>query len=109
MTTTSAAARRLDARCVPPHRGADRPQPVCVARTRRGVDQPPARRANLDEPELGHVARDGRLDDLVALVTERLDELRLGRQRPVLDETEDRPLALAAVHAASTPSIVASA
>ena len=100
------AARRLDARRVAPHRGADRAQPVGVARARGGVDQPPARSAHLDEPELGHVAGDRRLDDLVALVPERLDELGLGRERPVLDEPEDRGLSLAAVHAASTLSIV---
>ncbi len=43
------------------------------------------------------------------LVAQCLDELGLGRQRPVLDELEDRRLALAAVHEASTLSIVRSA
>ncbi len=103
------AARRLDARRVAPHRGADRAQPVGIAGAGRGIDQPPARGPHLDEAELRHVTRDRRLDDVVALVPERLHELGLGRERPVADEPENRVLTLAAVHDASTPSRIASA
>ena len=104
-----AAVRGLDADGVPAHRSTDRAQPIGVARPGRRVDQPAARGAHLDEPELGDVARDGRLDDVVPFVPERLDELGLRRERPVLDEPEDRCLPFATVHDASTPSRIASA
>ncbi len=49
---------------------------------------------HLDEAELGDVARDGRLDGVDPLGAQRLGELRLGREVPLLDEAEDRALAL---------------
>ena len=72
----------LDADRVAPHRGRDRPEPVGVARARRRVDEPAARGAHLDEPELGDVARDGRLHRLVAVGAAAPRRARPGSRSP---------------------------
>src|SRR5205807_7158164 len=73
------------------------------------VDEPAAGVANLDQAELVDVARDGRLDDFVALASQRVGELRLCRQRLLAHESQDRGMALVAVHAFSTSVRIASA
>ncbi len=72
-------------------------QAVEVGRALLLVDERAARGAHLDEPELGDVAGDGRLDDLEAVRAERVGELGLGRDLALADQAQDRALALAAV------------
>src|SRR5436853_1669403 len=69
---------------------------VCVRRAGRRVDEAAARTAYLPQPELLDVARDGRLDRLVAFLVKRLGDLCLRGELPLLDQTEDRALTLAA-------------
>src|SRR5206468_8892386 len=66
------------------------------------VDEPPARGAHLDQPELVHVARDRRLHDLVTFAAKRVRELRLRREGLLADEPENRGVPLVAVHAFNT-------
>ena len=95
----------LDARGITTDRDADRAQPVRVVGAGRGVDETSGRGAHLGEPELVHVARDRRLHDVVALLAERVDELGLGRDRAVADETEDRLLPHRVAHASTSRSM----
>src|SRR3990170_1505011 len=78
---------------------------VGVRGARRRVDEAAARRAHLDEAELGDVAGDGGLDDFVAGVPKRLGELGLGRDGPLADEAEDDALALPPVHRSTSVRI----
>src|SRR6185503_7017778 len=93
---------RLDARRVAAHRDADRADAVRVVRARRCVDETAGRRAHLRQPELVDVARDRRLHDVVALVAERVDELRLRGDRAIADETQDRLVAHGVPHASTS-------
>src|SRR5205085_304368 len=70
-----------------------------VGRAREGIDEPALGVAHLDEPELRDVARDGGLDGRKALLAERIGNLFLRRERTLLDEAQDRALALELVHA----------
>ena len=65
-------------------------QTIGVRGAGRRVDEPPVRAAHLHEPELGDVSRDGGLDGVVAGLTEGVDQLGLGRDRPLPDQPEDR-------------------
>ena len=75
---------------------------VEVGRARQRVDQPPVVAADLDEPELGDVARDGRLHRVEPFVAQRLDDVALRRELPLADEPEDRPLPFELVHASTS-------
>src|SRR4051812_5371208 len=77
-------------------------------RTRRRIDEAARLAAHLDEAELGDVARDGRLDDVVAELVQRLRELVLGAELPFAHEAQDQRLPLATVHVA-TPAKISSA
>ena len=75
-------------------------EPVEVGR-RRAARRRGGRSAarTLTSPSSCDVARDGRLDDVVAGLAQRRGELGLRRERLLADEAQDRALALAAVHA----------
>src|SRR3954452_9488229 len=79
-------------------------QAIEVRRALLLVDERPARGAHLDEPELGDVPRDGRLDSFESRFSESIDQYGLGRELLLFDQAQDRALALAAVlcHALST-------
>src|SRR5215207_2743884 len=76
----------------PAERGGQLAQAVEVACARVRVDEPPVLVANLDEPELRDVARDGRLDGFEAAVAQRLRDLGLRRELAVVHEAQDRAL-----------------
>ena len=68
-------------------------QPVEVGGAGQRVHEPAFRVAHLHEPELGDVARDGRLDGVVAGLAQRVGELALRRRSGCsLDEPQDRAL-----------------
>ena len=92
----------LDAGRVAAHRDADRTEPVGVVGAGRCVDESARGGPNLREPQLLDVARDRRLHDVVALLTERLDELALRGDRPVAHEPEDRLLPDGVAHASAS-------
>src|SRR5581483_7793368 len=77
-------------------------QPVEIGGARQRVHEPAVGGPHLDEPELGDVARDGRLHGVDPHLAERIRHLRLRRQRPLPHELEDRSLPLEALHRPST-------
>ena len=68
------------------------------ADARQRVDEAAGRVANLDEAELGDVARDRRLDGIVADLAQRLGELLLRRERLLLHEAQDGALTVELAH-----------
>ena len=77
-------------------------QPVEVARARQRVDEAALLAPDLDEPELGDVARDRRLHGVEPLVAQRLDDVALRRELPLADEPEDRSLPFELVHVSTS-------
>src|SRR3954451_24190802 len=88
-------------------RGAELVAAARVGGAGRRVHEVAGRVAHLHEPELVDVPRDGRLDDVVARIVERGDELALGRERALADEAQDLAVPFASVHAASTSARIA--
>ena len=77
-------------------------EPAQVGGAGQRVDQPAVAVPHLDEPELRDVTRDRRLDGVDPLLAQRLGELGLGREVPLLDEPQDRALPLEPGRHAST-------
>ena len=69
-------------------------EPAQVGGARQRVHEPPRFVPHLHETELRDVPRDGRLHGLDAGRVQRLGDLGLRRERLLLDEPEDRALAL---------------
>src|SRR3954453_5319741 len=70
-------------------------QAIEVGRALLLVDESATRDPHLDEPELGDVPRDGRLDSFESRLSESIDQFRLGRELLLFDQAQDRALALA--------------
>src|SRR5687768_10453294 len=68
------------------------------------VDEAAVVAADLDEPELGDVARDRGLHRVEPLVPQRLDDVALGRELPLPDEPKDHPLPFELVHRSTSSS-----
>src|SRR5438876_11645546 len=80
---------RFDRQRPPAKRELELAEAAWIRSAGRRVDQAAARGADLDEPELGDVTRDRRLDGLVPGVAQRVGELGLGRDRTLADQPED--------------------
>ena len=72
-------------------RGGELLEPAQVGGARKRVDEPAVAVSHLHEPELGDVARDGRLHGVDPLAAERLGELGLRREVALLDQARIAP------------------
>ena len=95
-------AGRRDRQRPAPQRGVSSSRRVEVVGAGQRVDEPAVAGPHLDEAELRDVARDGRLDGVEALLAQRVDDLLLRAEPALLDEPENRALAVVSAHASTS-------